>query len=156
MATDMEREFLLEYAGGFYFHALGLCQDMASVNAQPLYPQKHSSSAEHQKDSVNTSTHIRLCRVSVSLLSNWTSVVQSHTKIQWLQKKFHFYKLECPHAKSVAHTVCVLSFSKLYRENTLQRLGLVSLPRRYTARIQLNMNMKTNCFGCQHPHCSGK
>lgn len=52
--------------------------------------------------------------------------------------------------------VCALSFSKVYREKIVQRLGLVSLPRRYTARIQLNMNMKTNCFGCHHPHCSGK
>lgn len=51
---------------------------------------------------------------------------------------------------------CALSFSKVYREKTVQRMGLVSLPRRGIARIQLNMNMKTNCFGCHHPHCSGK
>lgn len=44
MAVDIEREFLLEYPGGVYFHALGHNQDIASVNAQPLYPQKHGSS----------------------------------------------------------------------------------------------------------------
>lgn len=49
MAIDMEREFLLEYPGGFYFHALGHNQDMVSVNAQPLYPRKHCSSPEHQR-----------------------------------------------------------------------------------------------------------
>lgn len=77
----MEREFLLEYPGGFYFHALGHNQDMVSVNAQPLYPRKHCSSPEHQKDCLNTTTHLCLCWVRLSLLSNWTSLVQPHTQM---------------------------------------------------------------------------
>lgn len=94
----MERDFLLQYPGWFYFHALGHNKDM--------YPQKHDLHAEHQKDAC-AYVYVRflfLCSTTGFLWCNLT-----HKCISF--RIFHFYTLGSPNTKLAArgrnqHTLC--------------------------------------------------